>query len=222
MTSKAVLTTSSIPMTAEIMPANNRDSIFSFTLKTETSQSIDSYIEDFNNLKRATGRAILKMAHLVFHVESVHTKSEKEAFAIACNLDRKSTSYAKWKTLGQNVERFNLVENKCLPNHWTTLYALAKLTTEQFNLVADKLSSDITMLAINKMLPSASVNKDEGLEEKATVTLQLKQINEFTLDRVRQVTKLFGVDTTFSDVFTVQYSSSVETALAASRARLEI
>lgn len=93
---------------------------------------------------------------------------------------------------------------------------------EQFNLVADKLSSDITMIAINKMLPSASVNKDEELEEKNTVTLRLKQINEFTLDRVRQVTKLFGVDTTFSDGFTVQYSSSVETALAASRARLEI
>ena len=219
MTSKAVLTTSSIPMTAEIMPANDQDSVFSFTLKTATSDSIESYIEDFNNLKRATGRAILKMAHLVFHVESVHTKADKEAFAIACNLDRTSASYAKWKTLGQNVSRFNLVENQCLPNHWTTLYALAKLTTEHFNLVADKLSSDITMIAINKMLPS--VNKDE-LEEKATVTLQLKKINEFTLDRVRQVTKLFGADTSFSDVFTVQYSTRVETALAASRASLEI
>ena len=213
MTSTAVLTTSSIPMTAEIMPANNQNSIFSFTLKTATSDSIESYIEDFNNLKRATGQALIKMACMIFHVERVKTNYEKEVFAHNCGLNRESSTYEKWKLLGQRAHRFESIEPGKLPKQWTTLYALSKLNADKFDLVAQYLSPDTTMADINKMIDPDSQKKEAS--EKLTVTLQISTLNDQTLKVLREVCKFFDSDLAFSKAFKVEHSEAVAEALKA-------
>ena len=80
-------TIASVPV-VEVVTTTANNSHFAnlpFKLKTWQDDSIQAYIEDFNNLKRTTGATLLKMAHLIYQVESQKPEHEKVLFA---NADR--------------------------------------------------------------------------------------------------------------------------------------
>ncbi len=85
--------------------------------------------------------------------------AEFERFCDEVNLVPKSSTHRKLKTIGENASRLRAVLDR-LPHHWTTLYDLAVLPSDQFDTVVS--SGCLTPLATAKELKGTAVAKSKA------------------------------------------------------------
>ena len=100
---------------------------------------IEKSANEFKGSARKTAQSILEMGRIVFNARET-LKKDKAGFEEFCaRIGHKSASKSivKLAQIGKGFEMLNK-QVECLPNNWTTLYEISRLTEEQFNEFVNK------------------------------------------------------------------------------------
>jgi hypothetical protein len=98
---------------------------------------LDRLVVQFQTFARKSAENILGMAETLLEAERTLPLQASEQFCLRVGLDRKGSTYRKLRAIGEASVRFKPLVDR-LPNHWTTLYPLAKLPGDDF----DRVTSD--------------------------------------------------------------------------------
>ena len=97
---------------------------------------VKALVSRYKSLLKQSGSTIIDQAKAVFEAEDTFGRRDQIAFYEAVGLDPDSSTVRKLKTVGKYVTRFEPHSDK-LPQTWTTLYDLAKLSADEFRKVID-------------------------------------------------------------------------------------
>jgi hypothetical protein len=103
------------------------------TLKNESSLSlVDSSVAEFKVYARKTAENILEMGRVVCETKSKSKKNPKdfESFCERIGFEPKSSYIKKLVLIGKSYLSLK-AQAQYLPNNWTTLYQIARLTNQQ-------------------------------------------------------------------------------------------
>jgi hypothetical protein len=133
------------------------------------SPAIPQLVSRFHTFASKTVEGILEMGRVVYEASQLK-KSEFARFCELVDLDRKESTVAKLKTIGEKYE-FLLAHSSKLPANWTTVYEVARLTEE-------KISALIENGVIKTTLVAQELNDALGKARKPSTT-KLGAASEF-------------------------------------------
>jgi hypothetical protein len=116
-------------------------------------KSATKYANDMSNLTCSTAENILKIGSLMIDAKSKLNESEYQEFLELTAYDKKSSAVRKWNRIGESYVRLMPIANK-LPPHWSTIYAIAKLDSNKFDLLekSNILNQSVTLREISETL----------------------------------------------------------------------
>ena len=93
------------------------------------SNEIVKYVKDFNHYAKKTAKAVLNMGVVVTQAKNNLSDESFNRFCHGIRFESKSSSIRKLIQIGQTAEHlFKHADN--LPNSWTTIYELSKLSSD--------------------------------------------------------------------------------------------
>ena len=147
----------------------------------DITPSIENYVQRFRFYARRTAENIILLAETAYEAELLLKPGEFEAFCNEVNMDHKSSTYRKMRQIGKLRDRF-LPHLDKMPNNWTTIYELSKLTDKQFEgLVENKvINTEVTADKIKAVVNTNDKNKTEPVTNYVTfsVTVKAKSIED--------------------------------------------
>lgn len=172
------------------------------TVKEGNQSVVDGYIHRYQLSTKNAVESILNMGEAVFEVYTkVKAKELTEAdldyFCKSVNLDIKSSTFRKYKAIGQNANRFREVMDK-LPATFSVLYEMATLSGDDFErLVMNKgYSKGITLDQFKKMIHKSSVlTRNKMIVRPATyyspqtILKAIKETNRFQISIMRDLSE---------------------------------
>lgn len=158
---------------------------------------IQASVNEFKGYARKTAENILEMGRVVFEAKNKlkANKAEFEAFCAGVGFKSDSSSIKKLAQIGKGYS-FMKSQSDYLPNNWTTLYEIARLTEDQLKAFIDQglihqnvLGSVIKNLNGSKKGDVADTEEFPASEEKLeevpngtpsglTFTCTLKQVSD--------------------------------------------
>lgn len=163
---------------------------------------VNTYIRRYQLSTKNAIENILNMGEAVFEVYTKNkakelTDDDLKYFCTAVNLDIKSSTFRKYKAIGQNANRFREVMDK-LPATFSVLYEMATLSGDDFErLVMNKsYTKAITLDHFKKMMHKSVVlarnkmiNKPAVYFSPSSMYKAIKEINKFNISIMRDVPK---------------------------------
>jgi hypothetical protein len=104
--------------------------------ETESDRKVRSLIERYRSLLKTSGGSIIEQAETIYDVERNLSEWLRDEFYQQVSLDPEGATVRKLKVIGSKSARFKPFLDR-IPNTWTTLYDLAKLSSEDFQKVTD-------------------------------------------------------------------------------------
>lgn len=161
---------------------------------------IESFIYKYQNSTKNAVESILNMGEAVFEIYTKAkakelTEEDLDFFCKSVNLDLKSSTFRKYKSIGQNANRFRVVMDK-LPATFSVLYEMATLSGDDFErLVMNKsYSKSISLDQFKKMMQKSTVltgnkmiNRPILYFSPKTVAKVIQKINRFNISIMRDV-----------------------------------
>ena len=147
----------------------------------DLTPTIENYVQRFRFYARRTAENIILLAETAYEAELLLKPGEFEAFCEEVNMDHKSSTYRKMRQIGKLRDRF-LPHLDKIPNNWTTIYELSKLTDKQFEgLVENKIIN--TEVTADKIKAVVNANDNQKIETVAdyvtfSVTMKAKSIED--------------------------------------------
>jgi len=114
---------------------------------TTPSNFIESSVLEFNGYVRKSAENILQMGRIIFEAKKKLGGIKSEVYIDFCNriaFKPESSALKKLNQIGKSYEHLSLHTDQ-LPNNWTTLYEISRLTEETFN---DMLNSGVIHQAV--------------------------------------------------------------------------
>jgi hypothetical protein len=127
------------------------------------SPQVVKYVERYRGLAKQTAEAIIKLAVTLVEAEKELNGVDFKLFCEEVNVPKSGSVYKKLTKIGNEATRFTPFLDK-LPNTWTTIYELAKLPSDKFDLVAPGLNPFITA----KQIGERAGTKEKHSDPKAT------------------------------------------------------
>jgi hypothetical protein len=121
--------------------------------------AIQCYVNRYNTFLKKTAESILGLAQTIIEAENDLNGVDFEILCRQIGLERNGPTHSKLKTIGQQLSRFQPFTER-LPNSWTTLYKLAKLSPDNFERVSADLTPFISARAIDDIVNVKSPERE--------------------------------------------------------------
>ncbi len=170
-------------------------------LMTCTNKAVaDEFINRYRVHTQSALENILCMGEAVYEIyrkvkSEELDKSDLEYFCQTVHLDSKSSTFRKYKAIGENADRFRQYLDK-LPSTFSVLYELATLDADEFEryVVRTKFSKSITLYELKRLL-NVTVKKKNGnfyvppviKTPRLAVAKVIKKINRINIVVVRDL-----------------------------------
>ncbi len=105
-------------------------------VKTDVQKVVVSFVSEYEICVRKTTASILELADCVYRAKEQLTDECYEEFCKNINVKKNSSYLKKLNCIAQKAARFKFVENQ-LPANYTTLYALTKVSDDNFTKMCD-------------------------------------------------------------------------------------
>lgn len=112
---------------------------------------VNSLAAEYRRYAKATAEGILKLAEVLVRAEDELGREGFADFLKAVGLEGREATISKHRMIGKAAERLRTL-GEALPNSWTTLYQLAKLTPEQFAANKEEISRHTTAADLKRLL----------------------------------------------------------------------
>ena len=96
-----------------------------------TAESVDDLIRSYKTFAKRTVESTLQHAWTVLKADALDSRGERERFYKEVKLDPDGSTARKLRVIGGAQARFQPFLS-VLPNTWTTLYELAKMSDDEF------------------------------------------------------------------------------------------
>jgi hypothetical protein len=110
-------------------------------------------VDECKRLKRQAGEGIVLFAHALYQAADELSRKEMQSLCGEVGILYDQSTYRKMLTIGQQFSRFKVHSDK-VPNNWTTIYKLAALRPDRFEMVAksDRFGTFMTAKDIDEIL----------------------------------------------------------------------
>lgn len=152
---------------------------------------VDALVTRFRSISKDSVTKILEQAKTVFEVEEDLGAKHKALFYVAVGLDPNGSTVRKLRLIGEQSPRFEPFLDK-IPNTWTTLYELARLTPDDFRKVAD--SGRLTPFIAAKDIQEVVRGKKQVRKVTATFDIAAAKKPHELYERLQNVAKEFDVE----------------------------
>lgn len=149
---------------------------------------IETYVIRYQTFLKKTAEAVLGLAQTLYEAKTNLNGVDFSIFCDEVGTPENGPTYHKLMKIADNVHRLTPFSHK-LPNTWTTIYKLSKLSNEQFEHVSSNLTPFMTAKEIdvlvgkNMDVKSSADNYDLKLsfedlnpEQKAKIYEQLEKL----------------------------------------------
>ena len=156
------------------MPISNQITINPVQNGTEImSSNLSKYIDQYNSFARKTAESIIQLARTLIEAKNNLDPIEFETFTKKVNVDVNSSTYKKLMVIGNKASRFDADLEK-LPQTWTTIYRLAKIDADQYELLSSNnvITPFMTAKVINDIVDSSKTNKTPTTKHDVNINLK--------------------------------------------------
>lgn len=150
------------------MPISNQITINPVQNGTEImSSNLSKYIDQYNSFARKTAESIIQLARTLIEAKNNLDPIEFETFTKKVNVDVNSSTYKKLMVIGNKASRFDADLEK-LPQTWTTIYRLAKIDADQYELLSSNnvITPFMTAKDITNKINISSANEKPNKKSK--------------------------------------------------------
>lgn len=141
--------------------------------QTILNADIERYVSNYKGFLKKTAEAILGLAQTLVEAESNLNGVDFAIFLDEVGLKRTDPTLSKLRKIGEHFHRFQPYADR-LPNNWTTIYQLARLSSETFDKVADQLTPYITAAEVDEL---AGLDRARKPIEKADLKVSLEGLS---------------------------------------------
>ncbi len=149
-------------------------------------------IEQYRQFAKAGAAGIVDQCRTLVFAENELSKNNFKRFCEAVKVSEGSSTFRKLKVIGEVADRFQSVIDR-VPNTWTTLYQLAKLTVEEFDRLV---ATGVLCASMTADDLKAALGKQKDPVPKYTVLVDLTSLNDGArveaFNKMREVASLFG------------------------------
>lgn len=125
------------------------------------SPKVTKYVKRYQVFIRKTAESIIGLAETLVEAEADLNELDFSIFCDEIGIRKADSTYSKLKKIGDNVNRFSPFVDR-LPNSWTTIYKLAKLNPDQFDLITNSLTPYTTSKEIDLVINGQDETKDRS------------------------------------------------------------
>lgn len=159
----------------------------------DQADRVNDLVEKFRGFTKQAAASIIEMAKVLVQAKVVLSSENFAYFCEKVGVDPDGTTCRKLKIIGDHASRFDAVIDK-LPNNWTTIYGLARLPANEFDLLAK--DDVITPFMKASELPNHRSSKKSGAASQ-TFTLSMPSFDESTvrelIQELRRLEERFGL-----------------------------
>jgi hypothetical protein len=118
------------------------------------------FVSEYNSFTKQAAEHLIRKCATVAQAEATLSEDALDRFCKQVKLDKKSSTFRKYRKIGQKAERLLAVADQ-LPDNWTTLYSLAKLEPQEFDelVTSERLHPGITASDLSSISSSASTEE---------------------------------------------------------------
>lgn len=153
---------------------------------------MDSLIIDYQDSTQSAVKNILKMCKTIKNIDEKFKNKEINDFDISyfcakVNLVRSSSTYRKFRKIGENASRFEKYAD-LLPSAYTVLFQIATLDSDKFEelVEANKITPSLSLEGIKKIL-NPSITKKNLNEVSFRVVFDLDSISESSKEKIKNI-----------------------------------
>jgi len=175
------------------------------------SNKVSELANEYSVCITKTASSIIELANVVYRAKENLSKEEYELFRIQINADESKDSYLKKLCcIAQKASRLDSIKEK-LPAAYTTLYALTKLTDDEFNqaISEDEISPNLIASDLSKF-------KTKSTKQVATSTnlVSLSLQSASSLDMNKVLIKIKKLCSTYSIKLNTNYDFTAQVHLS--------
>jgi hypothetical protein len=133
--------------------------------KNDVQNDVVSFVSAYEICIRKTTASILELAECVYRAKELLTAECYEEFCKQINVEKNSSYLKKLNCIAQKAARFKMIENQ-LPANYTTLYALTKVSDDNFNKMCENnvINPLMTAKQLSSYLDKKTVQKSAVYE----------------------------------------------------------
>ena len=133
------------------------DDLSSQSLSASTVVDVDDLIREYKAYAKKSSEDVLQLASTTLKADALDSRSERERFYAEVKLDPKGATARKLRVIAGALPRFQPFL-AIMPNTWTTIYELSKMSDEEFKTVVESgvLHPFVTMVEIDEARGRAS------------------------------------------------------------------
>lgn len=149
------------------------------------SKKVAEYADQFKGYARKTAEGVLEMARVVYDAKQLD-KAEFEVFCAVVGYKSDSSTIRKLNSIGEKYQIL-LSRTQSLPNSWTTLYQVSRLTTEMIDrkinegVITPNLDGKGLAERLGLAEPKPPKNVQKGTESKMNFSVDIDLIPSPTL-----------------------------------------
>jgi hypothetical protein len=177
------------------------------------SKKVSELANEYSVCITKTASSILELANVVYRAKADLSKEEYELFRIQINADESKDSYLKKLCcIAQKASRLDSIKEK-LPAAYTTLYALTKLTDDEFNqaISEDAISPNLIASDLSKFKTKSTkqVTTSTNLVSLSLQSTSILDMNK-VLNEVEKLCSTYSIKLKTNYDFTAQVHFSNE------------
>src|ERR1035437_213185 len=171
---------------------NNVPSAPNGTLFAAINEPLMPLIERYRQFAKAGAVGIIDQCRTLVFAKNELSPNNFKRFCEAIKVVEKSSTFKKICAIGDVADRFHAVIDR-VPNTWTTLYQLAKLTVEEFDrlVTSGVLHASMTADELN-----AAIKNEKDHQAKYTVLVDLTSLSDCVrleaFNKMWETVSLFG------------------------------
>lgn len=168
---------------------------------TVLSTDVAEFVLRYKGFLKQTAESIVNLAIVINEAKTTLQESRFIYFCEEVGLNHKSSTVKKMIAIGERASRFTPIMER-LPNTWTTIYKLAALSPDKFDLIVrdhkDVLSPFVTAKQINEITGVSRVVKTSSEKNANSATINFSTLNvtkkSELVDRLNQLKDEFGIE----------------------------
>lgn len=139
-------------MTKHIKSEANKNSVVKLSLARSeiTPPKVMKYVTRVNKFMRQSAESVIELSTTIIEAEQQLSDQDFKTFCDTIRIEKDSSTYSKHKKIAAARERLLACIEK-LPHAWTTIYEIAKLSTEEFCQIEHQLHTNITVSELNSL-----------------------------------------------------------------------
>lgn len=188
-------------MTIESVPTTTSITVQNGTVL--PAENLNSYIERYRSFAHRAAEAIIEVAATLVEAEESLSQEEFSVFCKEVELVRGGSTYKKLRKIGQHAARFRPLLKR-LPNNWTTIYKLSRLSPVSFDTLSSNglLSPFMTAREIDEAVGGKRTRPRAGV---ADLTISVADLDAKAMadlfEEVESLAARFNVTVKFSKQF---------------------